>query len=604
MRCKTERRALFRGLPRCRKDIYRKQKLMGIFESRSYAEVAGAAAERSASDLAIGYGTFLFVGLFAAVPLAFVIVNSFNMASPGHPFTPGVDGWKEAFADDKTLSAVGYSVLLSIRSLVGVVVSFALAWLLVRIQIPGRSVIEFFLWVAFFLPTLPLTLGWILLLDPNYGLINQALLSLPFVERAPLNIYSVAGILWVHMTLTTVPVMTILLIPALTQFDAAIEESSLVSGAGPWGTLRRITFPLLSPAILTVVIAGLIRSLEAFEIEQVLGTPAGIGVYATRIYDLVSWEPPRFPGAMALSTFFLGVLLLLALFYQRFTGQREYVTVTARGLSLRPLAVGRWRYAVSFGCFAWIVTGVILPLAMLLLGSFMRLYGFFAVKSPLTVQHWLSASKDPLFLVSLKNSLIIGLGVAAIGVIGYGLIAYTITRTRAPLRSMLSVLAWLPWAVPGILLGVALLWLLLSLPLVSLLYGTLAPIILVLVVKEMPIGTHLMKTALGQISRELEEASLACGAHRFTTFWRITVPLIAPTVVSIFSIVFVAAIRDISTTILLVSARTRSLSVLMLEYSRGGQLEIASIMGVIIATVSIAVALLARRLGLAIGVGS
>jgi iron(III) transport system permease protein len=146
--------------------------------------------------------------------------------------------------------------------------------------------------------------------------------------------------------------------------------------------------------------------------------------------------------------------------------------------------------------------------------------------------------------------------------------------------------------------------LLLSLPLVSLLYGTLAPIILVLVVKEMPIGTHLMKTALGQISRELEEASLACGAHRFTTFWRITVPLIAPTVVSIFSIVFVAAIRDISTTILLVSARTRSLSVLMLEYSRGGQLEIASIMGVIIATVSIAVALLARRLGLAIGVGS
>lgn len=566
--------------------------------------MTGWISRSSGSEAAVGLGTLVFVGLFAASPIAFILVNSFNIAAPGYPFRAGLQGWSEAFADGKTLSAIGYSFLLSIRSFVGVGIAFAVSWLLVRIRIPGRSVIEFFLWVAFFLPTLPITLGWILLLDPNYGVVNQLLIKLPFIERAPFSIYSVGGIMWVHLTLTTVPVMTILLMPALRQFDAAIEESARVCGSGPWGILRRITLPLLSPAILTVTIAGLIRSLEAFEIEQLLGTPAGIDVYSTRIFEMISWEPPRFPAAMALSTFFLALLFILALFYQRFTQKREFATVGTRGISLRPMLVGRWRYIASAVCLVCSVLWIILPTLMLIVGSFMRLYGFFSVKSPFTVQHWLSAIRDPLLLVCLKNSLVIGLGVGVVGLAVYAMIAYVIVRTQMPARAMVSILAWLPWAVPGILLGVAMLWLLLSLPGMSLLYGTFAPLILVLIIKEMPIGTHMMKAAFGQISKELEEASWACGAGRFTTFWRISLPLVTPTLISIFAIVLIAALRDISTTILLVTAKTRPLSILMLEYSRGGQLEVASILGVMITTVAVAMAMMTRRLGSRISIES
>ena len=214
----------------------------------------------------------------------------------------------------------------------------------------------------------------------------------------------------------------------------------------------------------------------------------------------------------------------------------------------------------------------------------------------------MAAFSDPLFLLSLKNSLVIGLWVGVLGVATYALIAYAITQKDVPLRTTIGILAWLPWAVPGILLGVAFLWLLLSLPVLSLFYGTFVPLILVLIVKEMPIGTHMMKAALGQISADLEEASLVSGAGRFTTFRRITLPIIAPTVVSIFAIVLIGALRDISTTILLVGARTRPLSTLMLEYSGGGQLEIASIIGVIIGAVAIVVAMTVRRLGLSMAV--
>lgn len=245
-----------------------------------------------------------------------------------------------------------------------------------------------------------------------------------------------------------------------------------------------------------------------------------------------------------------------------------------------------------------------LPVAMLIVGSFMRLYGFFSVKAPFTLQHWLSAFRDPLLLVCLKNSVVIALGVGTLGLSVYALIAYVIVRTKIPARAIISVLAWLPWALPGILLGMALLWLLLSLPGVSLVYGTFAPLILVLIIKEMPIGTHMMKVALAQISSELEEASWLCGAGRLTTFWRISLPLITPTLISIFAIILIAALRDISTTILLVTAKTRSLSVLMLEYSRGGQLEVASIIGVLITLVAVAMAMMARRVGLRLSIES
>ena len=179
---------------------------------------------------------------------------------------------------------------------------------------------------------------------------------------------------------------------------------------------------------------------------------------------MISWEPPRFPAAMALSSFFLAVLFILALFYQRFTQKREFVTIGARGISLRPMLVGRWRYVASAVCLLCSSLWIILPLAMLVTGSFMRLYGFFSVKTPFTIQHWLSALRDPLLLVCLKNSLIIALGVGVVGLAVYAMIAYVIVRTQVPGRSTISMLAWLPWALPGILLGVALLWLLCRCP--------------------------------------------------------------------------------------------------------------------------------------------
>jgi len=207
------------------------------------------------------------------------------------------------------------------------------------------------------------------------------------------------------------------------------------------------------------------------------------------------------------------------------------------------------------------------------------------------------------FGLSLRNSLLAGLGASGLGLVIYSLLGYVLTRSTIPGRRFLGLMTWLPWAIPGMLLGVSLLWLLLSLPLLGWLYGGIGALLFALVVKELPLGVNLSGLAFTQVARELEHSSRVCGAGWLTTYRRIMLPLIAPMLVSIFAITFIGALRDISTTILLATPATRTLSLLMFEFSMGGNLESAAVVGFIITGLALAVAIVARRVGLTMSLG-
>ena len=542
----------------------------------------------------MGLALILVVSVFTLTPVLFIVINSLNSAPPNENWRFGFEGWREAFGSPRTLNAIGYTFLLNIRSLVGIAIAFVFSWLLTRVRIPLRNFIEFSLWIAYFLPLLPLALSWILLLDPNYGLINQLLQRLGF----KFNVYSIYGIVWIHLTASTIPIMTILLAPVMRQIDASLEEAARMCGAGSWQTFRRVLIPVLAPALFTVLLAALIRGLEAFQIELLLGKPIGIYVYATRIYDLIQWEPPLFPQAMALSTLFLGILFLLALFYQRYISKRSFATVSARGVSFRPMDVGRGRYWISAFLVIFVLIGVYLPLGILIVGSLMKLFGFFSIKDPFSTRHWLLVLHDPVFLTAVRNSIVLGIGTASVGLLCYCLLGYALVRTQLFGKSLINLLIWLPWAIPGILLGLAFLWLFLSTRFLSPLYGSYLGLLMVLLIKEMPIGVHMTKTAFVQISEELEQVGRVCGANWFYTFRRIILPLVSPVLVSIFAIVFMGAIRDIDTIILVGTASTRPLSLLMMEYSMAGEMQAASILGVILSLFAIVIALVSRKIGL------
>lgn len=509
------------------------------------------------------------------------------------------DAWMAIlFRDAETRQALGYSVILALRAPFAALIGFVIAWALIRFPIPGRRFLEFAFWIAFMMPILPLTLGWTLFLDEHDGLLNQLLMRLPFVDQPVFDIHSISGIIWVHMTASTVPVMIILLGPAIRQMDSSLEEAARVSGAPPGRVLYDVTIPLLFTAIVTGTILGFIRGLEAFEVEQLLGAPAGIYVYTTRVFDLANWQPPRFAEAMALSTLVLVLLGGLAYAYQRAVRNRSYATVVGRGTGTRPLSIGRGRYAVSGALFGLVGVSVLLPGLLLVLGSFMTLFGFFDIAEPFTTDNWRMVLDDQNFLLAARNSLVIALGAGLAGVLIYSGLAYLIMRTRLAYRGALDFMSWLPWCVPGILLGLGLLALVLFTPGLNAYYGSLGLLVAAVIISQFPLGVNMMKTAVGQVGVELEEAAMVSGAGRLRVFWDVVLPLVRPMLISVFVLVVIAGLRDISTLVLLAQPRSLPLSILLFEYAVSGSKEAAAVVGIIISAIVLVVALTARRFGL------
>ena len=277
------------------------------------------------------------------------------------------------------------------------------------------------------------------------------------------------------------------------------------------------------PAILASTALGFIRSLESLEVEMVLGIPAGIYVVPTKIWDYIHWEPPLYDRATALCSIFLLFIFFLIWLHRIFLRGRQFTTITGRSYMVRTFPLGRWRWVTCAVSLLFIAVMIILPLATLIMGTFMEFFGNFTTEKVWTARHWIAVFTDPVFLRSLKNTLVLGAGAGIVGTLLYALISYLIVRTRLSGRGVIDILSWLPWALPGVLISLALLWAVLgSGEYVKLIYGTVSVLILAIIIKEMPLGTQIIKAGVLQISNELEEASSAAGASWLGGFRRIS----------------------------------------------------------------------------------
>jgi iron(III) transport system permease protein len=541
-----------------------------------------------------------FFGLAMGLPLLFLLTGSFNLSPPGREVVHGLGNWVRAFSDSATVSALWMSFLLSVVRLIpAMILSVGFAWLIARTDMPGGKVIESFCWVAYFVPDFPLVLAWVLLLDPNFGFLNTAAKSLPFVEGAPFNPYSFWGIVWVHTATGGIWFKVMLLTPIFRRLGASLEEAARVAGASTATMLWRITLPVLSPMILAISVLSFIRGLQSFNTELLLGTPAGIYVYSTRIYDYIHREPAAYGEATALGSVFLLVLaVLLFAYWKLLSGKRKFTVVTGQGYSTSRVKLGKWRLVALGGCLLYIAIMMLLPLLFLVIGSFMRRYGFFGIDSPFTLAHWKHLFADPIFLVSLKNSLIIATVTALGGILLYSAVAYMLVSRRMKAAPLLESFCWLPHILPGILLGLGVLWLFLSTPLRHVLYGTIWGIAFALILGDSPVTTQAFKAGFLQLGGDLEEAARVTGASWWYTYRRILLPLLAPIAAAVGLMNFGSALTSISTPVLLYSHQSRPLSILLLEYSFTGELERGAALGLLITVIICAMMFVARKLGL------
>lgn len=538
------------------------------------------------------------MGVVLVLPLCMLLINSVNVAAAGQPFRYGLANWQMAFADQSALGALWNSFALAItRTALSLPIALGLTWLIARTNMPGRSLIEVLAWLSIFVPVLPLAFGWVLLLDPKFGLLNALIQSLTGSKTAPFDIYGFWGITWVHLASTSIAYKVVLLAPAFRRVNAATEQAARVCGATARQTIFRITLPLLAPAVLLVTVISLVLSFESFEVELLLGQPVHLYVYSTRIYDLVNNQPSNVGEATAMAVTFLVWLVVLTFVYRRAIGGRSYATVTGREYASRPARLGRWRWVALGACLALYVISLAAPLALLVVGSVMRLYGFFSVANPFTLAHWQELFSDPAFFSGMRNSLIVAGTASLATMLVYSMLAYALTRYRSSSLRLVEGLAWAPWAVPGVLMSLALLWLFLLTPARSVLYGSVVGLAIAFVLRAAPLSTQLFKTSLLQIGPEVEEAARTCGAGWLRMYWKVVVPMLAPAAVTVGLITFLSAVYDISTPVLLYNSGSRPLSILMLEYSFAGARERGAAIGVLLTAAVLLILLAARRLG-------
>ncbi len=542
---------------------------------------------------------FIF-GAWVFYPLALIVLQSFNSAPFGQAAQWTLANWQMAFSDPRIIGALGNSIwVFTLYMAIGYPTSVLIAWTLARTNIPYSRNLEFGFWISFMMPTLSVTIGWTFLLDDTVGMLNIALMRwVPFINEPIFNIYSLSGIIFAHLMANAISQSVMLLTPAFRNMDVTFEEAGRISGASKMGTAFRITLPLMTPPMVLVFMLMLVRMFQSFDIEQILGKPFGFFIYSTRIFDFIRFfEPPAYGAASALGIMTMAVLLIVIPVQRWLTGGRRFTTITGQykyGL----IDLGKARPFVFTGVVILLAMLTVIPVLTLLGGSFMTRVGFFDATPMFTLHHWAIILVDPGFLRALQTTLILASATGILSPIIFSLVAYVLVRTNWPGKGILDSIFWVSSAIPGMVAGLALVALFLNTPFLTMIYGTIYALMLVVVLQGKLLSTQMTKGVMLQLGADMEESARVCGAGWVRTYLKIWLPLLLPIMIMIGIFNFVLAANTTSSIILLATQETLTLSILALEFmtdEQGAKLEEAGIISLFIVLISVALALVARR---------
>ncbi len=542
-------------------------------------------------------------GFWIIYPIVLILVSSFNAAGFGQDPVWSFQNWRTAWSDPGVFSSIWNTlVIYLLNTAIGFPIAIMVSWALARTKMPFSGGLEFMFWVSFMLPNVATTVGWTFLLDPDNGMLNNAL---SYIGIGAFNIYSVSGIVFAHLMANQISQGVMLLTPAFRNMNLALEEAGRTSGASNLRTMLQVTLPLMMPPILVVFMLKMSRMMQSFEVEQILGTPINFFIYSTKIYNYMHYyEPPQYGTAAALASVTLLVVAFIVVMQRWLLGGRQYTTVTGQ---FKPGVIDLgWLQKVFFALIVVLVAMLtVIPVVTLIGGSFMTRVGFFEATPLFTTQHWHLVLSDRGFMRALITTLTLALGTSLVSPLIFSVVAYVLVRTKWPGRGLLDTIFWLSAAVPGILAGLGMLVMFLETPILSAIYGTIYALALVMILQGKLTSTQLVKGVLMQLGSDLEEAARISGAGWIYTYFRIWLPLIRPTLLVLGVYHFVLAANTTSSIILLATRDTLTLSIMTLEMmtsEQGRQLEAAGIVSLIIVAMTVGVALVARAFGFQVGI--
>lgn len=541
---------------------------------------------------------YLVMGIAVLYPIGHLFLSSFRIDRPGEPSVWTSANFREVFASSQFISALENTLIVSVESVVlAIVLGVLLALFIARTDMPFKKVLEPLNMIPFYLSSLVGALSWEVLAAPKTGILNQLARNLLNVQSPPFNIYSLGGMSLV-IGLFYAPFVYLFTVGTLHNMDPSLEDAGRACGASVAHTLLRITLPLATPAILSASILVFVTAAGIFGVPLMLGGPVRLHMLSTLIYRYIHFYPPDYNSAAALSSILLIITVLLVIVQRKILARRRFWTVTGKGFRPRLISLGHWRW-LAFGIDLAYLALVLLPFVILVFISFLpgwtgklRLNGF-GLKNYYTVLF-----VDDSMRRGFSNSIIIALLGVTIGIVFCTLLAAFIQRTRLPKRSGVEFIAMLPLTYPGITLGLGFLIAWIRTPL----FGTLWILMLAYIVHYIPTGVRSMEAALASISPDLDECARVSGCKWSGALRRILLPLMWPSLMSTWLLLFVIFIREVSSSMMLYVHGTETISIALIrsmEYQPQGVIAAFGCLQTLI--ILIAVVLL-RKLSSGVGI--
>lgn len=541
----------------------------------------------------------LVLGFLVVLPIGMLVYTTF-VDEPPRPgsgwgnFT--TDNYSRLF-DTANLVALRNSLLIGVGgTLLAMCIGCGLAWLAARTDVPGRRLVQVAGVVPLFISSLVGALAWSLIASPRAGYLNIVLRDLGI--PVTISVYSIPGMIFVF-GIYYAPYAFLFVHSALTLMNPELEEAGEAHGGERRLIVRRVTFPLMRPAILGASLITLVLIFENFPIPTTLGARERIEAVPSSMYRLMVAAPSKPNEAAAMGMMLMAIMVTLVYIQRRLLAGKDYATVTGKGFKPKRISLGKWRWPAAAAVAAYVTLAVILPL-FALVQSALRPHQFIPNTAELfnvdsfSLRNVREVLKYEPLRMGLRNTIVLGVITATLGGALHFALAYISTRTRLPGRGLVEYLAMLPAGIPALVMGVGFLWSWTRLTFLPL-YGTLVILALAYTARFMPQGFRSLSGTLAQVQPDLEESAYVAGASRLRAVIKITIPLIRTGVASTMLLLFILSMRELSTTIFLFTSDTRVLSVVIFEQWASGNWPRVATISLIQSALLLILTIISRR---------
>jgi iron(III) transport system permease protein len=530
------------------------------------------------------------LAVLVVAPLGILLVTAFSVPDgPRFTLANFLEAFGQAIYRGPVANSLVYATSVGVLSML---IGAPLAWLVTRTDMPGKAIVRTLTIAAFVTPSFLGATAYVILAGPNAGLLNVLYRAVTGADGPLFNIFSMPGLIYVT-SLYTFPVVFILTSAALTATPADLEDAARIAGAGRLAVMRTITLTLALPAIFGGFILAFLEALVLFGAPAMLAIPARFHVMTTQVWAFFQYPPQvEVAAAYAMPLLLVAVVLLWA--QRRLMGRRGYTTVGGRAAAAPSIPLGPWRWVAAAGAGFVLLLSIGLPYFALLRGALAKAWGLGWSWQNVTLRNfrYVIFEFDPT-RSAIVNTLELAAVTATLAALLMGAIAYVAQRRLFAGAPALAFLAMAPLAIPGIVLSIGL-FKAYSRPPV-LLYGTIWLIFVAYLTKYLPIAYTACHAALQTVHVDLEDAARALGANRLTAFKDVTVPLFGVGLVSAWLLVFLPSLRELSSSILLFTTRSRVVAVVIYTLYEEGLWEAVSALGILLLGLTLLLVAVAQR---------